>query len=168
MQCSARRLRARRSPRAPWAARRRRRAARPPSAGTRSSTRSQLRVEGQGERPQLARGRPRRRSSRRSVRSRAGSARRSSRVRGPAPVERDAGGDLVEHLEPRRELGLDGVLGEDALGEGVEGADGGAVELGERRPGTARRSSAGGVPAVGALLELLAHAVAQLGRRPSR
>ena len=60
--------------------------------------------------------------------------------RGPATVELDAGADLVEHLDPRREAGLDGVLREDPLGERVQGADGGAVELVERGAGSARRS----------------------------
>ena len=37
--------------------------------------------------------------------------------------------DFVEHLHPRREAGLDGMLREDSLREGVQRADGRAVEL---------------------------------------
>ena len=49
-----------------------------------------------------------------------------------APVGGDAGGDGVEDLDQRRQPGLDGVLGEDAAGERVQGADGGTVEVVER------------------------------------
>ena len=49
-----------------------------------------------------------------------------------APVGGDAGGDGVEDLDQRRQPGLDGVLGEDAAGERVQGADRGAVELVQR------------------------------------
>ena len=59
--------------------------------------------------------------------------------RAPPPLVLDAGADLVEHLDARREAGLDRVLGQDPLGERVQRADGGAVELVERRAAAARR-----------------------------
>ena len=86
--------------------------------------------------------------------------------RAPAPLELDAGADLVEHLDPRREPGLDRVLREEPLGERVQRADGGAVELVERRlaPGGYERSRSppgrGGGPYAAP-----ADAVAELGRR---
>ena len=65
--------------------------------------------------------------------------------------------DLVEHLERRRQPGLEGMLGEDALRERVQGRDRRFVDLRH----CARRDSAG--PGRG--LELSSHPVAQLGRR---
>jgi hypothetical protein len=81
---------------------------------------------------------------------------------GPAPVERHRGRDLVEHLDLGGELRLHRVLGEEPLGERVEGADGGPVELAEgvaaaRR--LLRRGGGVGLPA----LQLSPHPVAQLG-----
>jgi hypothetical protein len=52
----------------------------------------------------------------------------------PPPLVLDAGADLVEHLDPRREAGLDRVLAEDPLGERVQRSDRRRVELVERRP----------------------------------
>ena len=69
---------------------------------------------------------------------------------GPALLERELGGDVVEHLDPRREPRLDGVLGEEALREGVQGGHRGPVELVERRGGAGGRD---GVVAVGRLVE---------------
>jgi hypothetical protein len=79
---------------------------------------------------------------------------------GPAAVEGHRRGDLVEHLDPWRQLGLDRVLGEDALGERVQGADGCAVELAERDAGPLRLGRPAGVGGQG--LEVLADAVPQL------
>ncbi len=80
----------------------------------------------------------------------------------PATIKGDARGDLVEDLHPRRELGLHGVLGEDALGEGVEGADGGAVELADGGLAAGGRLGRGG-GSLGVLVEIATHAIAQLG-----
>ena len=52
--------------------------------------------------------------------------------RDPAVVEGDPGGDLIEHLDQRREAGLHRMLAEDALREGVQGADRGCVEVVQR------------------------------------
>ena len=52
---------------------------------------------------------------------------------GPPALERHRRADLVEHLDERRDAGLDRVLGEDPLGKRVEGADGREVEAVERR-----------------------------------
>ena len=56
---------------------------------------------------------------------------------GPALLERELRRDVVEHLDTRRQAGLHRVLGQDALGERVEGGHRGGVELLERegRPG---------------------------------
>ncbi len=51
----------------------------------------------------------------------------------PALLEVSGVGRVVEHLEPRGETGIDAVLDQDALGEGVQGADGGVVDLGAGR-----------------------------------
>ena len=53
----------------------------------------------------------------------------------PADVELDLGADVVEHLDARRQPGLHRVLGQDPLGEGVQRAHRGAVELEKRGPG---------------------------------
>ena len=53
------------------------------------------------------------------------------------------------------------MLGQEPLGEGVQGADGGAVELVERDPAAVADLGAGA--GVGLSLELLADPVAQLG-----
>ena len=82
---------------------------------------------------------------------------------GPALLERELRRDVVEHLDARREPGLDRVLGEEPLRERVQGGHRGAVELLERaaaaraprRP--CRRRAARS-------LERAADAVAQLGR----
>ena len=79
---------------------------------------------------------------------------------GPALVEGHLGADLVEHLDARRQARLDRVLGQEPLGEGMEGADGGAVELVESGPAPGT-----GLPVgvrLGPLLQLAADAVAQL------
>ena len=83
---------------------------------------------------------------------------------GPPGLERDRGADLVEHAEQRRDAGLDGVLGEDALRERVQGADRGEVEPVERRLGALAHLVAGRVAS--GLLEAVAQPVAQLGRGP--
>ena len=58
---------------------------------------------------------------------------------GPPVVEGQLRGDLVGDLHPRRQPGLQRLLGEEPLGEGVQGAHGGAVEIVERLAGTVRR-----------------------------
>jgi hypothetical protein len=75
----------------------------------------------------------------------------------PAGVEADLRGDLVQHRDPGWEPGLDGVLVEDALSEGVQRPDGGSVEHRERL--------AAGVARAGPLVELAADPVGQLGGR---
>ena len=59
----------------------------------------------------------------------------------PPGLERDRRRHLIEHLHQGRQLRLDGVLGEDPLREGVQGADGGDVEVvqGRGRAGARRR-----------------------------
>ena len=57
----------------------------------------------------------------------------------PALVERQLALQLVEHVEARRQPGLDRELEQDAAGEGVERADRGMVEAVER--GGAQRGS---------------------------
>jgi hypothetical protein len=52
---------------------------------------------------------------------------------GPAVLEGDLAGDLVEDDDVGRQACLDGVLGEDALGEPVQGGDRRGVDLLERR-----------------------------------
>ena len=47
----------------------------------------------------------------------------------PPVVEGDAGGHFVAHLDQRWQAGLDRVLAENPFGEGVQGADGGRVEI---------------------------------------
>jgi hypothetical protein len=73
---------------------------------------------------------------------------------GPLLFERDAGLDLVENLDRRREAGLERMLAEDPLREGVQRRYGGVVDLVERR--VQRRVRARRA------LELGADAVAQL------
>ena len=72
----------------------------------------------------------------------------------PALVEGQLALQLVEHVEARRQAGLDRELEQDAPGEGVQRADRRMVEVVER--GLAQRRAAG-------LVELGADAVAQLG-----
>ena len=79
----------------------------------------------------------------------------------PPTVERHRGRHLVEHLHPRRQLGLDGVLRQQPLRERVQRADGGAVELRQRGPAEVGLGSG----ARGHLLQLAPDAVAQLGAR---
>ena len=86
---------------------------------------------------------------------------------GPALLERDLRGDVVEHLHPRREPGLDGVLHEQPLREGVQGGHRRTVELVEGRGGARRSHRHGaGLPfghgAGRDPLELAADAIAQL------
>ena len=52
---------------------------------------------------------------------------------GPALLERDLRRDVVEHLDARRQAGLDRVLGEEPLRERVQRGDRGRVELVERQ-----------------------------------
>ena len=104
----------------------------------------------------------------------------------PPVVEGDGRRHLVEHLDAWRQPRLDGVLDQQPLGEAVERADGGAVELaqcldaagGDGRAGAGRAVAgpevelalagvAPGVAGAGALelvVEAPAHTVAQLGR----
>ena len=80
-------------------------------------------------------------------------------VEGPeALVEVELGGDLVLHGDRRREPSLEGERGEHPLGEGVQRAQGGLVEVVEGG-GEARR---GALLADGPLLERHPDAVAQL------
>ena len=81
----------------------------------------------------------------------------------PAVVEGDRRGDLVEHVDPRRQPGLDGVLGQQPLGEAVQRPDGGAVELVERRGHPPRHVVAGRRLRL-QVVEAAADPVAQLGR----
>ena len=67
--------------------------------------------------------------------------------RRPAGLEGDRRAHLVEHLDPGRQAGLDRVLGEQALGEGVQRADGGAVELFEGQPAARPASPSGSASA---------------------
>ena len=64
--------------------------------------------------------------------------------RRPAALEGHRRADLVEHLDPRRQPGLDRVLGEQTLGERVERADGRAVELLQSDSGSAAPRSPSG------------------------
>ena len=81
----------------------------------------------------------------------------------PALLECDGRSHLIEHLDSRWQPRLDRVRREDALGEGVQGADGGEVEL------VQRSSCARSVRLLRAgLLEGHAEAVAQLGGRLRR
>ncbi len=79
----------------------------------------------------------------------------------PALLEANGRLDVVDHLEPGREPGLEGVLGENALGETVQRRERGVIDVVQRRPapfplvGRERRVG-------GALLEAGANAVAQL------
>ena len=80
----------------------------------------------------------------------------------PPLVEVDQRRHLVHDLDRRRQPGLDGVLDEDPLGEGVEGAQGGAVEVDECRRRHRRLRSV----AAGQVLEPAPHPVTQLGGGP--
>ncbi len=81
--------------------------------------------------------------------------------RRPALLEGDLRLDLVHHLDGRRQARFDRVLAQQALGEGVEGADGGGVGGVEGPPAAFPDDvvGTGGGPA----LELDPHPVAQLG-----
>ena len=109
------------------------------SSGTCSSTRSQfcskVRASDRAARRCLHAGGEQQEHASARARDRRG-ARRGSQ---PAPLELDVGADLVEHLDARREPGLDRVLHEDPLGERVEGADRRPVELVDRLLTPARR-----------------------------
>ncbi len=83
--------------------------------------------------------------------------------RRPAGLEGHRRAHLVEHLDPGRESGLHRVLGEQALGERVQGADGRTVELLQGEPGT--RSDVTSGIGLGRLLQCGPDAVAQLGAR---
>ena len=100
------------------------------------------------------------------VRSRAGSAKQLVTKHRPAAFEGHLGADLVEHLDPGREAGLDRVLGEQALGEGVQGADGRTVELVRAQP-AARAGVALGI-GLGRPLQLGAGCGRGARRPPSR
>ncbi len=52
----------------------------------------------------------------------------------PALVEADRRLHVVDHLETGWEPGLERMLGEDALGEAVQGREGGVVDVLERNP----------------------------------
>ena len=81
---------------------------------------------------------------------------------GPAIVDGHRRADLVEHLDQRREAGLDRVQGQDPLGERVQGADRGGVEVVQRKRGTLPVLRSDSLSARG-LLERGAEPVAQLG-----
>ena len=59
----------------------------------------------------------------------------------PSLLERELGGDVVEHLDARRKSGLDRVLREDALRERVQCGHRGSVELFERARGPTATTS---------------------------
>ena len=85
---------------------------------------------------------------------------------GPAVVEGDHRRHLVEHLDARRQARLDGVLGQDPLGEAVQRADGGGIEVVEGRlAALQRRGVAGTASALGGGVEPATDPVAQLGGR---
>ena len=81
---------------------------------------------------------------------------------GPALVEVDQRRHLVHDLDRRRQPGLDGVLDEDPLGEGVEGAQRSAVEFHERPAGDIGLGALRG----GHRLEAAADPVTEFGGRP--
>ena len=118
---------------------------RPPRAG-RGVVRHQLvhevprRLEGEGQRAQLVGSTPARAQQEDRPLER-GVGEEVVEDAGPTPVEGDGGAHLVEDLDAGRKRGLHRVLEQQSLGEGVERADGGAVELAERAPGTARPRS---------------------------
>ena len=96
-----------------------------------------------------------------SVAARSSRARSRVTSRSPSLVEVDLGPELVEHLHTGRETGFDRVFEQQALREGVQGADRGAVELVERP-----KPLLGGLILAGVgneVLESLAHPLAQLG-----
>ena len=84
----------------------------------------------------------------------------------PAVLEGQLGADLVEDVDPRGQAGLDGVLAQDAEGEGVQGADGGDVGVGQGR--LAPAPDLGGRVLLEGLLEGLPDPVTQLGARRRR
>ena len=79
---------------------------------------------------------------------------------GPAVLEGDRGGDLVEDIDSRGKMCLDRVGGQDPLRERVQGPDGGQVQLVECSLGPL--ASYDVFVAVGDLLELGAQSVAKL------
>ncbi len=94
-----------------------------------------------------------------SAGSASGSASKVSAKRPKRDVEVGALGRLVHHVEPRRDAGGDAMLDQDALREGVQGADGRLVDL------LAGRLEAGLIGVLrGDFLDLLPHTLAQLGR----
>ncbi len=80
----------------------------------------------------------------------------------PASTESDLRGDLVDHVHSRGQTCLDRVLREDALGERVQGPDGGPVKLLECPPASGAGRAVGVRFCVS--LELLSQPVPQLGR----
>ena len=82
----------------------------------------------------------------------------------PALLAGRGGPDLVEHLQARRDLGLDRVQGQDPLRERVQGADGGEVDLVEGLLGALPLLSAR-VRVMGGALERGAQPVRELGGR---
>ena len=81
---------------------------------------------------------------------------------GPALVEVDQRRHLVHDLDRRRQPGFDGVLDEDPLGKGVEGAQRSAVEFHERPGGDLGLGALRG----GHSLEAAADPVTEFGGRP--
>ena len=57
----------------------------------------------------------------------------------PTLLELDLAADLVEDVDAGWQTGLDGMLAQQTLREGMEGADGGAVELEQRSAARSRR-----------------------------
>ena len=85
---------------------------------------------------------------------------------GPTVVEGHRRRHLVEHLDPRRQPGLDGMLGEQPLGEAVQRADGGAVEVVEGAGAAVGHGVVAGAPGpFERTFELAPDAVAQLAGR---
>ena len=122
-------------------------------------------VEGEGDDAERGEPHPRRRGEQQRALDRLGGQQLVDET-GPAVVEGHGRRHLVEHLDPRRKPGLDGMLDQQPLSEAVQGADGGAVEV-VKGLGTALGDPGiGGAPGPFELaFELASHAVAQLAGR---